>query len=173
MKGISCRSSATPSSARNWLGLPANPPALSEPKLGDTLHTFREENQRGLPSDPRANPFPSVCARVCTHPCEEKCRAGSSGGQPISIRTLKRFITDQTDPSVYHPETLHRPGTETIKLPWLERARPGSRQLIYLSLRGYPSRSSRQGLNRVECFCKPSLLTGCRERCSGERLTRY
>ncbi|HUT78395.1 MAG TPA: NADH-ubiquinone oxidoreductase-F iron-sulfur binding region domain-containing protein, partial [Polyangia bacterium] len=48
-----------------------------------------------------ANPFPSVCARVCNHPCESKCRAGSSGGQAVAIRALKRFVTDQNDPSVH------------------------------------------------------------------------
>jgi len=39
------------------------------------------------------NPLPSVCARVCHHPCEKVCRAGEAG-EPISIRGLKRFITD-------------------------------------------------------------------------------
>ena len=39
------------------------------------------------------NPLPSVCARVCHHPCELKCRAGESG-DPIAIRALKRFATD-------------------------------------------------------------------------------
>ncbi|UCH11031.1 MAG: FAD-dependent oxidoreductase, partial [Fidelibacterota bacterium] len=46
------------------------------------------------------NPFPSVCARICNHPCEDRCRAGTSGGEPIAIRTLKRFITDRVDPSL-------------------------------------------------------------------------
>jgi NADH-quinone oxidoreductase subunit F len=39
------------------------------------------------------NPFASVLARVCHHPCEFKCRAGE-GGDPIAIRDLKRFVTD-------------------------------------------------------------------------------
>ena len=50
-----------------------------------------------------ANPFPSVCARVCSHPCEYMCRSGTSGGEPIAIRALKRFITDRIDPSTYKP----------------------------------------------------------------------
>ncbi|MFC1480757.1 NADH-ubiquinone oxidoreductase-F iron-sulfur binding region domain-containing protein [Candidatus Neomarinimicrobiota bacterium] len=53
------------------------------------------------------NPFPSVCARVCNHSCEDHCRAGTSGGDSIAIRTLKRFITDRIDPAVYqasHPD---------------------------------------------------------------------
>jgi len=39
------------------------------------------------------NPLPSVCARVCNHPCEVKCQAGKFG-DPISIRGLKKFVTD-------------------------------------------------------------------------------
>jgi NADH-quinone oxidoreductase subunit F len=35
------------------------------------------------------NPLLGVCSRVCHHPCETKCRAGQ-GGEPISIRALKR-----------------------------------------------------------------------------------
>jgi NADH-quinone oxidoreductase subunit F len=40
------------------------------------------------------NPLPSICGRVCTAPCESKCRSGEGGGQPISIRALKRFVAD-------------------------------------------------------------------------------
>jgi NADH-quinone oxidoreductase subunit F len=39
------------------------------------------------------NPFASVLARVCHHPCESRCRAGE-GGDPVAIRDLKRFVTD-------------------------------------------------------------------------------
>ncbi len=39
------------------------------------------------------NPLPSTVARVCHHPCELKCQAGK-WAQPISIRALKRFLTD-------------------------------------------------------------------------------
>src|SRR5450830_1301446 len=39
------------------------------------------------------NPLPSVCARVCHHPCEYKCEAGK-WGSPIAIRALKRAVTD-------------------------------------------------------------------------------
>jgi NADH-quinone oxidoreductase subunit F len=42
------------------------------------------------------NPLPSVCGRVCHHPCEKVCAAGESG-DPISIRGLKRFVTDWAD----------------------------------------------------------------------------
>jgi NADH-quinone oxidoreductase subunit F len=39
------------------------------------------------------NPLPSICGRVCHHPCEKACRAGETG-DPIAIRALKRFVTD-------------------------------------------------------------------------------
>jgi NADH-quinone oxidoreductase subunit F len=40
------------------------------------------------------NPLPAVCGRVCTHPCESKCKAGAGGGRAINIRALKRFLAD-------------------------------------------------------------------------------
>ncbi len=49
----------------------------------------------------KVNPFPSVCARICSHPCESMCRSGTTGGEPIAARTLKRFIVDRVDPAVY------------------------------------------------------------------------
>jgi len=39
------------------------------------------------------NPFPSICAYVCTHPCEEACRR-SQVDKPIAIRGLKRFALE-------------------------------------------------------------------------------
>ena len=42
----------------------------------------------------RENPLPSVCGRVCFHPCEGKCNRGALD-QPINIRGLKRFAIDQ------------------------------------------------------------------------------
>ncbi len=40
------------------------------------------------------NPFAAVCARVCFHACEEKCRRAALDDS-ISIRALKRFMVDQ------------------------------------------------------------------------------
>ncbi len=39
------------------------------------------------------NPFPAVCGRVCTHPCEEKCRR-TQLDESLAIRDLKRYIAD-------------------------------------------------------------------------------
>ncbi len=42
------------------------------------------------------NPFVAVCARVCFHPCEGKCRR-STLDEPLSVRAVKRFLSDQED----------------------------------------------------------------------------
>lgn len=40
------------------------------------------------------NPFPSVCAWVCPHPCEDRCRRGGVD-HPLNIRALKRFAVER------------------------------------------------------------------------------
>ncbi len=65
-------------------------------------HIGRGEYEEAYEVIREPNPFPSVCARVCHHPCEEKCRAGATGSGPVAIRALKRFITDRIEPSSYH-----------------------------------------------------------------------
>ncbi|MGE5229372.1 MAG: FAD-dependent oxidoreductase, partial [Deltaproteobacteria bacterium] len=44
------------------------------------------------------NPFPSVCGRVCAHPCETACTRGSVD-DAISIASLKRFACDHGAPA--------------------------------------------------------------------------
>lgn len=41
-----------------------------------------------------SNPFASVCGRICAAPCEDACRRGKIDA-PITIRSLKRFITEK------------------------------------------------------------------------------
>ncbi|MEI7905366.1 MAG: NADH-ubiquinone oxidoreductase-F iron-sulfur binding region domain-containing protein, partial [Candidatus Firestonebacteria bacterium] len=41
----------------------------------------------------KRNPLPSVCGRVCHHPCESNCRRGKIE-DPVSIMMLKRFAAD-------------------------------------------------------------------------------
>ena len=40
----------------------------------------------------RENPLPSICGRICTHPCTT-C-AGSNVDDPVNMPGLKRFVTD-------------------------------------------------------------------------------
>jgi len=39
------------------------------------------------------NPLPSICGRICTHPCESKCRRGTVD-EPVAICDIKRFVAD-------------------------------------------------------------------------------
>lgn len=61
------------------------------------------------------NPFASICGRVCGAPCEANCRRGSLD-EPVAIRALKRFVTDQ-----FGPETgdyaSYRAGSNQRMLP--------------------------------------------------------
>ena len=61
------------------------------------------------------NPMASVCGRVCAHPCETACRRGKID-QPISIRALKRFLTERYGPESRHPVPIYRAAVP--KLPY-------------------------------------------------------
>ena len=99
-------------------------------------HIARGEYESAYTVIREANPFPSVCARVCDHPCEDKCRAGTSGGSPISIRSLKRFITDRMDPSVYKPLRENKKGKKA-RIAVVGAGPAGLTTAHYLSLKGY------------------------------------
>ena len=61
------------------------------------------------------NPMASICGRVCAHPCETACRRGQID-RPISIRALKRFLTERHGPESRHPVA---PTTRPVgKLPY-------------------------------------------------------
>ena len=53
------------------------------------------------------NPFASVCGRVCAAPCEDACRRGSIDA-PITIRALKRFLTERYGVESTRPDTQDR-----------------------------------------------------------------
>jgi len=84
-----------------------------------------------------ANPFPSVCARVCSHPCESQCRCGTSGTAPVAIRALKRFVTDRVDPSVYRPQRTVKTKADAPKVAVIGSGPAGLTAAHYLSLAGY------------------------------------
>lgn len=60
------------------------------------------------------NPFASVCGRVCAAPCEDACRRGSIDA-PISIRALKRFVTERYGVESIHPDTQDRLLSELVR----------------------------------------------------------
>lgn len=54
-----------------------------------------EEDYRGAVNMVRKdNPFPTACAMVCEHPCEERCRRNLIDSA-VNIRGLKKYAVDQ------------------------------------------------------------------------------
>lgn len=56
--------------------------AIAQGKFKEALKVIRE-----------TNPFPSICGRVCHHPCEMDCNRAFID-EPIAIQWLKRFVAD-------------------------------------------------------------------------------
>lgn len=83
-----------------------------------------------------ANPFPSACARVCHHPCETNCRCGVTGGEPIAVRTLKRFVVENVDPAVYKAE-VKKADAKSPKVAVIGAGPSGLTAAHMLSLKGY------------------------------------
>ena len=88
------------------------------------------------------NPLASICGRVCAHPCETACRRGQID-KPISIRALKRFLTERYGPESRHP-------VET-------RPEPASRLPFKVAVVG----GGPVGLETIAALCDDSM-SGCR-----------
>ena len=86
------------------------------------------------------NPFASVCGRVCGHPCETACRRGQLDS-PISIRALKRFVTEKYGPESRNPVDVfaERPRiTHSEKVAIIGSGPAGLSAAHDLALLGYP-----------------------------------
>lgn len=57
------------------------------------------------------NPLPSVCSRICHHPCEQNCKRGILVDTPIAIRGIKKYLSDHTD---YIPEAYTQVHEERV-----------------------------------------------------------
>ncbi|MDP2320493.1 MAG: FAD-dependent oxidoreductase [Acidobacteriota bacterium] len=95
------------------------------------------------------NPFASVCGRVCAAPCEDACRRGAIDA-PVSIRALKRHVTEQ-----FGVESI-RPDTQAQLL--TTDTREGNRYTGHLPLPFYKSAEALAGTK------VPALRTGPRRR---------
>lgn len=80
------------------------------------------------------NPFPSICGRICTHPCEEECNRGFAD-KPIAIRDLKKFVADE---AYQNGESKVTPLPKNGKSVGIVGAGPsGMTCAYYLALLGY------------------------------------
>ena len=50
--------------------------------------------EEGFVSAVENNPFPSICGRICEHPCEQSCNRINLDS-PVSIAYIKRFLSDR------------------------------------------------------------------------------
>jgi NADH-quinone oxidoreductase subunit F len=80
----------------------------------------------------QTNPFPGICGRVCDHKCELKCRRVTLD-EPVHIKYLKRYITDQ----VAAPAVQPAPFTRREKIAVIGAGPAGLTAARDLTLRGY------------------------------------
>lgn len=64
------------------INVPGYMSLVAEGRFLDAYNLIRQES-----------PFPAVCGRICTRPCENKCRRASVD-ESIAICDLKRFVAD-------------------------------------------------------------------------------
>ncbi len=83
----------------------------------------------------RENPFPSVCGRVCPHPCEDVCNRGEFD-EPIAIHTLERFLADTASRYDLKPG-LQRLAAKKQKIAVVGGGPSGLAAAYFLALLGY------------------------------------
>ena len=64
----------------------------------------------------QTNPFPSICGRVCHHPCEEECNR-SLVDSPLAIQWLKRLVADyELNNGLKRPRPVKRTKGERVAI---------------------------------------------------------
>jgi NADH-quinone oxidoreductase subunit F len=81
------------------------------------------------------NPFAAVCARVCFHTCEDKCRRMSLD-EPVSVRGVKRFLVDQ-EITLQVPEQLENEVNASRKIAIIGAGPAGLSCAYFLARLGY------------------------------------
>ncbi len=80
-------------------------------------------------------PFPSVCGRVCHHPCETVCKRGAYD-QPLAVMALKRFVADRCGEDDLHLPPRENPKPYRIAI--IGAGPAGLSAAFELARRGYP-----------------------------------
>lgn len=80
------------------------------------------------------NPFPSICAYVCTHACESSCRRAQVD-EPVAIRALKRFAVEFGGDRMVRAEAET---TQVEKVAIVGSGPAGMACAYYLRKLGYP-----------------------------------
>ena len=83
----------------------------------------------------QAHPFPGVCGRVCTHPCESACTRNDVDG-PLGIMYLHRFLAD-TDRASDAPYVPEKKGARDEKIAIVGAGPAGLTCAYFLAIEGY------------------------------------
>ena len=107
----------------------------------------------------REHPFPSVCGRVCNHPCEKACTRGEVD-QPVNIMALKRFVADWA--YAHQDELPNMRDKSLIGTPFLHHPKPTGKKIAII---GAGPAGLTAGLDLVRLGYKAVIfdsLPGCR-----------
>jgi NADH-quinone oxidoreductase subunit F len=96
----------------------------AEKRYAEALRLHRERN-----------PFAAVCARVCFHTCEDKCRRATLD-TPVSIRGVKRFMVDQ-EITIQTPEIRENENNAKRKVAIIGAGPAGLSCAYFLARLGY------------------------------------
>lgn len=80
-------------------------------------------------------PFPGVCSRICTHPCESECIRAQID-DPVSISRLKRFVADRVSDEE-RQKTEGTTATRSEKVAVIGSGPAGLTCAFYLARKGY------------------------------------
>ena len=97
---------------------------IGEGRYAEALRLHRERN-----------PFAAICARVCFHTCEDKCRRASLDDS-VSIRGVKRFMVDQ-EVTIQLPRVLENPENAKRKIAIIGAGPAGLSCAYFLARLGY------------------------------------
>ncbi|MCP4603883.1 MAG: FAD-dependent oxidoreductase, partial [Proteobacteria bacterium] len=87
------------------INVPKYVAAIAEGDYQKSIDTIRERN-----------PFPSICGRICHHPCEVRCRRGELD-ESVAIRSLKRFAADwYFESNTTNPEPFPRTKKQRVAI---------------------------------------------------------
>jgi len=107
------------------IDIPAYIEAIKEYRFEESLSVVRDNM-----------PLPSVCGRVCPHPCETACRR-KQVDEPISIMVLKRSASDYEWQHQHHPPMQPKP-RKSKNVAIVGAGPAGLAAAYYLALEGYP-----------------------------------
>ena len=100
---------------------------VGQKRIAEALRLHRERN-----------PFAAVCARVCFHTCEDKCRRGLVD-EALSIRGVKRFMVDE-EVTTQLPEVRPNATNATRKIAIVGAGPAGLSCAYFLARLGYRPR---------------------------------